>query len=73
MTYAKVSVEQSLGGIFPFDQLPATALETLASGSQMLRYRIGQPMLRRESMPYQLIVILAKADYWATIPTRERR
>ncbi len=59
MTYAKVSVEQSLGGIFPFDQLPATALETLASGSQMLRYRIGQPMLRRESMPYQLIVILA--------------
>ncbi len=59
MTYAKVSVEQSLGGFFPFDQLPATALETLTSSSQMLRYRIGQPMIRRESMPYQLIVILA--------------
>ena len=59
MTYAKVSLEQSLGEIFPFDQLPATALATLTSSSQMLRYRIGQPIIRRESMPYQLIVILA--------------
>ena len=58
MTYTKVSFEQSLGGIFPFDQLPTPALESLASGCQMLRYRIGQPMLRRESMPYQLVVIL---------------
>ncbi|MFK8182735.1 MAG: type I secretion system permease/ATPase [Phormidesmis sp.] len=58
MTYTKVSFEQSLGKISPFDQLPVTALESLASGCQMLRYRIGQPMLRRESMPYQLVVIV---------------
>ena len=58
MTYTKVSFEQSLGEIFPFDQLPTSALTALASGCQMLRYRIGQPMLRRESMPYQLIVII---------------
>jgi len=58
MTYTKVSFEQSLGKIFPFDQLPVSALESLASGCQMLRYRIGQPMLRRESMPYQLVVII---------------
>ena len=58
MTYTKVSFEQSLGGISPFDQLPVSALETLADGCQMLRYRIGQPMLRRESMPYQLVVII---------------
>ena len=58
MTYAKVSMEQSLGRIPPFDQLPLAALEKLASSSQMLRYRIGQPMLRRESMPHQLVVIL---------------
>ena len=58
MTYTKVSFEQSLGEISPFDQLPVTALESLASGAQMLRYRIGQPMLRRESMPYQLVVII---------------
>ena len=29
MTYAKVSLEQSLGMIPPFDQLPVTALESL--------------------------------------------
>ena len=57
MTYAKVSLEQSLGAIPPFDQLPVAALESLANGCQELRYRIGQPMLRRESMPYQLVVI----------------
>ena len=58
MTYAKVSLEQSLGAISPFDQLPVAALESLASSCQELRYRIGQPMLRRESMPYQLVVIM---------------
>ncbi len=58
MTYTKVSLEQSLAAIAPFDQLPMAALESLASGCQELRYRIGQPMLRRESMPYQLMVIM---------------
>ncbi|NJM97196.1 MAG: type I secretion system permease/ATPase [Phormidesmis sp. RL_2_1] len=58
MTYAKVSIEQSLGAIGPFDQLPVSALASLASSAQMLRYRIGQPILRQESMPYQLVVIL---------------
>ncbi len=58
MTYTKVSLEQSLGATFPFDQLPVAILETLASSGQMLRYRIGQPILRQELMPHQLVVIL---------------
>ena len=58
MTYTEVSLEQNLGDIFPFDQLPSPALEQLARESQRLRYRIGQPILRRESMPHQLVVIL---------------
>jgi HlyB family type I secretion system ABC transporter len=58
MTYTNVSLEQSLGTIFPFDQLPITALTPLASECQKLRYRIGQPIVRRESMPYQLVVIV---------------
>lgn len=58
MTYTQVSFEQSLESVFPFDQLPAPALKSLANGCQMLRYRIGQPMMRRESMPYQLVVII---------------
>jgi HlyB family type I secretion system ABC transporter len=58
MTYSQVSFEQSLGVISPFDQLPVMALSQLAEGCQMLRYRIGQPILRRETMPHQLVVIL---------------
>ncbi len=58
MTYTDVSLDQSLGDIFPFDQLPPAAIAQLASKSQLLRYRIGQPILRRESMPYQLVAIL---------------
>ncbi|MGB3295698.1 MAG: cyclic nucleotide-binding domain-containing protein, partial [Phormidesmis sp.] len=57
MTYTEVSLKQTLGALSPFSQLPAAALEKLASSSQRLRYRIGQPMLRQESMPHQLIVI----------------
>lgn len=57
MTYTGISLKQTLGAISPFNQLPASALETLASNSQRLRYRIGQPMLRQESMPHQLVVI----------------
>ncbi|MEL6555959.1 MAG: type I secretion system permease/ATPase [Cyanobacteria bacterium J06621_11] len=58
MTYTDVSLDQSLRDIFPFDQLPPPALEQLARESQKLRYRIGQPILRRESMPHQLVVVL---------------
>ena len=57
MTYTEVSLKQTLGAVSPFSQLPATALEKLASSSQRLRYRIGQPMQRQESMPHQLVVI----------------
>ena len=58
MTYTKVSLEQSLGATFPFDHLPVAALEAIASSGQMLRYRIGQPIMRQELMPHQLVVIL---------------
>lgn len=57
MTYAGTSIEQRLGGIFPFDRLPASALSSLAPNCQTLRYRIGQPILRRELMPHQLVII----------------
>ena len=57
MTYAGTSIEQKLGNTFPFDQLPDSALMSLAQSCQTLRYRIGQPILRRELMPHQLVVI----------------
>ncbi|MEL7359478.1 MAG: peptidase domain-containing ABC transporter [Cyanobacteria bacterium J06560_6] len=58
MTYTDISLDQKLGDVFPFDQLPQPALQQLAKDSQLLRYRLGQPILRRESMPHQVIVIL---------------
>ncbi|PZO22872.1 MAG: type I secretion system permease/ATPase [Leptolyngbya foveolarum] len=57
MTYAGISIEQRLRGMFPFDQLPPSALTSLAQNCQTLRYKIGQPILRRELMPHQLAVI----------------
>ncbi len=57
MTYAGISIEQRLKGLFPFDQLPLSALASLAQSCQPLRYKIGQPILRRELMPHQLTVI----------------
>ncbi|MEM8502622.1 MAG: peptidase domain-containing ABC transporter [Cyanobacteria bacterium P01_D01_bin.1] len=58
MTYTDVSLDQRLGEVFPFDQLSPPVLKALAADSQRLRYRIGQPILRRESMPHQIVVIV---------------
>ncbi len=58
MTYTDISLDQSLREVFPFDQLSEPVLKALAADSQRLRYRIGQPILRRESMPHQVVVIL---------------
>ncbi|MEL7143314.1 MAG: type I secretion system permease/ATPase [Cyanobacteria bacterium J06643_4] len=59
MTYTEIPLAQSIGAVYPFDQLPPEALEQLARDSQALRYRIGQPVLRRESMPHQLVLIVS--------------
>ncbi|MBE7382026.1 MAG: peptidase domain-containing ABC transporter [Leptolyngbya sp. SIO1E4] len=57
MTASFQSPKTSLAHIAPFDQLPASTLATLTQGSQFLRYRIGQPIVRPEALP-QLVVIL---------------
>ena len=58
MTYTDISLDQKLREVYPFDQLPQSALQQLAREGQLLRYRLGQPILRRESMPHQVIVLL---------------
>ncbi|MEM7792855.1 MAG: peptidase domain-containing ABC transporter [Cyanobacteria bacterium P01_C01_bin.118] len=57
MTYTVNPIQQQLGDVEPFSRLPAEALQALAEKSQMLRYRMGQPILRRETMPHQLVLI----------------
>ncbi|MEM8810060.1 MAG: peptidase domain-containing ABC transporter [Cyanobacteria bacterium P01_G01_bin.38] len=58
MTYTNISIDQFLGKIAPFKRLPPHEVESLASKSQLLRYRIGQPIARRETLPYQIVVIM---------------
>ncbi|MEO0540442.1 MAG: peptidase domain-containing ABC transporter [Cyanobacteria bacterium P01_A01_bin.105] len=58
MTYTPVSIPQFLETVWPFDRLSPTALKSLAGKCQQLRYRIGQPILRRESLPHQVVVIM---------------
>lgn len=57
MTYTETPIQQSLAEVFPFSQLPPTALQSLASKSQQVRYRIGQPIVRRETLPYQIVLV----------------
>ena len=40
-----------------FHPLPATTLQELATKCQLWRYRIGQPLLVREKMPTQVLII----------------
>ncbi|MFG6093695.1 peptidase domain-containing ABC transporter [Leptothoe sp. ISB3NOV94-8A] len=57
MTYTASPIHQQLSDTRPFDQLPAKVLQDLADNSQLLRYRMGQPILRRETMPHQVVLI----------------
>ncbi|NEQ50898.1 MAG: type I secretion system permease/ATPase [Leptolyngbya sp. SIO3F4] len=57
MTYTVNPTHQKLNDIEPFSQLPAEALQSLSEQSQLLRYRMGQPILRRETMPHQVVLI----------------
>jgi len=58
MTYTRASLDQFLETVWPFDQLSPTALQSLTGKCQQLRYRIGQPILRRESLPHQVVIIM---------------
>ncbi|MEM1255129.1 MAG: peptidase domain-containing ABC transporter [Cyanobacteria bacterium P01_H01_bin.21] len=57
MTYTVNPIQRQLSDTEPFNRLPAEVVQTLADQSQLLRYRMGQPILRRETMPHQVVVI----------------
>ncbi len=58
MTQTPLSIQQTFQTLPPFDQLPEPALEQLLQTAQPLKYRIGQPILRRETLSQQVIVLL---------------
>lgn len=58
MTQTPIPIQQTFANLPPFDRLPQTALEQLLQTAQPLKYRIGQPLLRREVLSQQVIVLL---------------
>ncbi|MEQ9358975.1 peptidase domain-containing ABC transporter [Coleofasciculus chthonoplastes] len=57
MTYTKTTIQDFLADIVPFNQLEASTLTKLAEKSQLLRYRMGQPILVRDKMPSQISIL----------------
>jgi ATP-binding cassette subfamily B protein len=57
MTHTTISIKEILAGISPFNQLPSVVLERVAAKFQFLRYRMGQAMFVRETMPAQIAII----------------
>lgn len=47
-----------LAGVAPFDRLSSEALTRLMAATQLLRYRMGQPIVVKEKMPAQIAVLL---------------
>lgn len=58
MTQTPLSIQQTVQTMPPFDDLPEAALEQLLQLAQPLRYRLGQPLLRRDTLSQQVIVVL---------------
>jgi len=52
-----IQVQAFLASVTPFSQLGAEALHHLVSRCQLLRYRMGQPLLMREKMPTQVLIL----------------
>jgi ATP-binding cassette subfamily B protein len=46
-----------LSQVSPFDRLSERSLATLLQQAQLLRYRVGQPILERQKMPGQVTIV----------------
>ncbi|MDY6784434.1 MAG: cyclic nucleotide-binding domain-containing protein, partial [Cyanobacteriota bacterium] len=58
MTYTSTSTHDILATTAPFDQLSAEKLRECSERFQLLRYRLGQPILRAETLPYQIAILV---------------
>ena len=57
MTYTTVGISEFLASRSPFAQLSLTAREQLSSKLQPLRYRMGQAIAVRETMPAEIAIL----------------
>ncbi|MFQ4139398.1 type I secretion system permease/ATPase [Nodosilinea sp. PGN35] len=58
MTQTSLSIQQTFQSLEPFDRLPTEALQQLLQTAQPYKYRVGQPLLRREVLTQQVVVLL---------------
>jgi ATP-binding cassette subfamily B protein len=57
MTYTKSTIQEFLTTVEPFVRLSSEALTRVAARCQLLRYRMGQPVLVRDKMPAQVSIV----------------
>ena len=57
MTNTTPSTQDFLNSIYPFNQLPSEKLENIAQKIKPLRYRMGQTIFVRETMPDKVVII----------------
>lgn len=57
MTNTTVNIQEILASIPPFNQLPSVVVARLAKKFQLLRYRMGQAILVRETMPTHIAIL----------------
>ncbi|MDB9525038.1 peptidase domain-containing ABC transporter [Oscillatoria sp. CS-180] len=72
MTATSQSLQNTLSRIAPFDLLPGSALSGITQGSQMLRYRIGQPIVRPEALPQLVLITEGQARLLGEDPRTEK-
>ncbi|MBD0269159.1 MAG: peptidase domain-containing ABC transporter [Cyanobacteria bacterium Co-bin8] len=58
MTQTPLPLQQTVASLPPFDRLPEAAVNQLLQTAQPYKYRIGQPILRREVLSQQVILLL---------------
>ncbi len=54
---SQIPIQDFLAETSPFNQLGGDALQAMAAKCQLVRYRIGQPILVREKMPAYIAII----------------
>ena len=57
MTYTKTDIKSFLQSVSPFDRLSDQALERTLKSCKLLRYRMGQAIVIRDSLPSQIAII----------------
>jgi len=72
MTATSQSLQNTLSRIAPFDLLPGSALSSITQGGELLRYRIGQPIVRPEALPQLVLITEGQARLLGEDPRTEK-